>query len=249
MQRKNCLSSISWRTEKLFTLQDLEWFLRAVVACCLPVVKEQHEEAGKKAFSWKTDEAQSLSYRVTRSPLKREFCVLMCVLTFCLEITSEPHPVAYFVWGVPFGFHMWDLWWKPLVTGTKMGYRHLVPDLYVCACAHREQVGGLAWSFHPAIFNIWTAHYAAEFKPLVFGMFTEVFPSETSKPNTGTGPWYLTSIQMGEGRAAGWVQERGERDTRDLICDINLNASALRSADRFNTVWLSQLSYYASPKD
>lgn len=100
-----------------------------------------------------------------------------------------------------------------------------------CLCAHRERVGGLAWSFHPAIFNIWTAHYPAEFKPLVFGMFTEVFPSETSKPNTGTDPWYLTSIQMGEGWAAGWVQRREERDPRDWICDINLNAYTLRSAN------------------
>lgn len=40
-----------------------------------------------------------------------------------------------------------------------------------------------------------------------------------------------------------------ERDARDLICDINLNACRLRSANRFNTVKLSQLSYYASPKD
>lgn len=82
----------------------------------------------------------------------------------------------------------------------------------VCVCAHRERVRGLAWSFHPAIFNIWTAHCAAEFKPLVSGMFTEVFPSETSKPNTGADPQYLTSIWMGERRAAGWVQDREERD-------------------------------------
>lgn len=43
-------------------------------------------------------------------------------------------------------------------------------------------------------------------------MFTEVFPSETSKPNTGADPRYLTSIQMGEGQGAGWDQERKERD-------------------------------------
>lgn len=82
----------------------------------------------------------------------------------------------------------------------------------VCVIAHRERVRELAWSFHPAIFNIWTAHYAAEFKPLVFGMFTEVFPSETSKPNTVADPQYLRSIRMGERQAAGWVQDREERD-------------------------------------
>lgn len=43
-------------------------------------------------------------------------------------------------------------------------------------------------------------------------MFTEVFPSETSKPNTGTGPQYLTSIRMGERQGAGWDQEREDRD-------------------------------------
>lgn len=95
MQRKKRLSSISWRTKKLFTLQDLESFLIAIVACCLPVVKEQHEEAGKSLQL--KDEAQSLSYQVTHSPLKQEYCVLTCVLTFCLEITSNPCEVAYFV--------------------------------------------------------------------------------------------------------------------------------------------------------
>lgn len=43
-------------------------------------------------------------------------------------------------------------------------------------------------------------------------MFTEVFPSETSKPNTGADPRYLASIRMGERRGAGWDQEREERD-------------------------------------
>lgn len=118
-----------------------------------------------------------------------------------------------------------------------------------CALVYREQVGGLVWSFHPAIFNIWTAHYTGVFKPLVFEMFTEVFPSKTSKPNTGTDPWYLTSIQMGEGWAAGWVQEEEERDTRDLICDINLNAYMLRSANRFNIAKLSLLPHNASLQD
>lgn len=131
MQRKKCLSSISWRTKKLFTLQDLEWFFIAIVACCLPVVKEQHEEAGKRAFSWKTDEAESLSYRVTRSPLKREYSVLMCVLAFCLEITGEPREAAYSIWGAAFDFCVWGLWRKSPVMATKMGNGHLVPDFCV----------------------------------------------------------------------------------------------------------------------
>lgn len=43
-------------------------------------------------------------------------------------------------------------------------------------------------------------------------MFTEVFPSETSKPNTGADLRYLTSIRMGKRQGAGWDQEREERD-------------------------------------
>lgn len=143
---------------------------------------------------------------------------------------------------------MWDLWRKALVTAPKNGLQTPCAWLLcVCVRAHREQVGELAWSFHRAIFNIWTAHYTAEFKPLVFGMFTEVFPSKTSKPNTGTDPWYLTSIQMGEERAAGWIQER---EGRAMGFDLwHKSECAHSSTNRFNTVKLSQLSYYASLKD
>lgn len=112
-----------------------------------------------------------------------------------------------------------------------MGYEHLLPDVPVCVCTQREQVKGLGGSFHPAIFNIWTAHYAAEFKPPVFGMFTEVFPSETSKPNTGAGPRYLTSIEMGERQGAGWDQEREERDGHKGF-DLRHKAECLCTQER-----------------
>lgn len=62
-------------------------------------------------------------------------------------------------------------------------------------------------------------------------MFTEVFPSETSKPNTGADPRYLASIQMGEGQGAGWDQEREERD-RHKGFDLRHKAECLYPQER-----------------
>lgn len=91
--------------------------------------------------------ARDLSYRVARSPLKQEYCVLMFVLAFCLAITSEPRVGAYFVWGILLDLNVREL----LAVGMKVNHEHLGLSA-VCAPVQGASCRTRC-SFHPACFT------------------------------------------------------------------------------------------------
>lgn len=74
--------------------------------------------------------------------------------------------------------------------GMKVSREHLgLSPACACVCVPVQGVScRTQCSFSSCLLHIWTAHCTAEFKPLVFEMFTEVLPSKTSKANTGTDP-------------------------------------------------------------
>lgn len=136
MQRKKYLSRISWRTKNLFMLRDLEWFLVAVVACCSPVVKKQHEEGERQK-----KDRQSRESILSSNTRTRILCAYMCphILPWDNQQASWS---SIFPLRICFSFLYVILMRKSLVMSTDTFFL-TSPCVQTSACVHRERVRGL----------------------------------------------------------------------------------------------------------